>query len=298
MQKIKEKIKETIFYYMYLLLLNKLNKIKNVNRIKYEISKKYKKEFGRELNWNCPKTYNEKINVSKLYCATPEKTMLTDKLLVRDWVKSKIGEEYLIPIIKVYDRFKDINFDELPDKFVIKMNNDSGSTVICENKKNLNKKILKKKYFYYTKRNFAFVGYEMQYRDIKPKIMIEKYMGNNINDYKFQCFEGKVAYCGVDYNRFGNHKRNYFDIEWNKLPFEKGNVESTNYKQKKPENLDKMLEIVSVLSKGFDQVRVDLYDINNKIYFGEMTFTSGNGFSKMSPNIWDEKIGKMWNLKM
>ncbi len=298
MNKIKEKIKNTKFYYKYLLIRNRRNARKDTDKIKSAISKTYKKTFGYELDWENPKTYNEKINVSKLFYATDKKAMLSDKILVRDWIRNKIGDEYLIPILGIYDNFEDIDFSKLPEKFVMKMNNDSGSVFVCKDKRDINLKILKNKYLYFTKRNYAYEGYEMHYKDIKPKIVIEKFMGNSINDYKFQCFNGNVICCRVDYDRFRDHRRNFYDLNWNILPFNKGDYTNTEQQEQKPNNFNKMVEIAKNLSNGFDQVRVDLYNIGDRIYFGEMTFTNGNGMEKIDPYFWDEKLGKMWELKL
>ncbi len=223
------------------------------------------------------------------------KTSLTDKVLVRDWVKKKIGDKYLVPILGIYNKFDDINFQELPSKFVIKCNHDSGSTVICEDKSKLDLKQLKQKYEFWLKRNYAYTGYEMNYKNIIPQIIIEKYMGKAIRDYKFLCFDGKIYYCWIDFDRFENHKRNVYDLDWNLQPFK---IEYENYdgQVKCPEKFEEMKEIVEKLSKGFDHVRVDLYYINEEIYFGEMTFASGNGFDIISPEEWDYKIGDLWNF--
>lgn len=157
---------------------------------KMVISGAYKKSTGNSLNWNNPKRYTEKLNVSKLLCATAEKTKLADKYLVREWVASIIGEEHLIPLLGVYDNFDQINFDKLPEKFVIKCNHDSGSVTLCDKSVGIDKKLLKLKYDYYLKRNLSDINFEMHYKNIKPRIIIEKYMGSNINDYKFICMGG------------------------------------------------------------------------------------------------------------
>lgn len=283
-----------LFYYLLLLNNKKHSKYSKIKMKKY-ISKEYRNVFKKDINWDNPVTYNEKLNVSKLLNYNAKKTLLTDKYLVRDWVKSTIGEEYLIPLLGVYDKIDDINFEKLPNKFVLKCNHDSGSVTICENKENIKLKDLRRKYKFYMKRNFAYNGFEMHYKYIKPKIIVEKYMGRSIIDYKFLCFDGNPYFCRVDIDRFGNHMRNIYDMNWNLQKFNKGFYKNkTNVE--KPKNFDDMVKIAKKLSKGIDQVRVDLYSIDNRIYFGEMTFTNGNGTEKFYPDEYDKIIGELWNL--
>lgn len=296
-KKIKSFIPDKCMYMYYLRLLNK-RKNKSYAKIEKEINKDYKQINKRNINWENPQSYTEKINVSKLYCENDLKTQLTDKISVREWIKEKIGEEYLIPILGVYEKFSDINFDLLPDKFVIKCNHDSGSVTLCDNKSNLNLKKLKDKYDYYMSRNFAYLGYEMHYKNIVPKILIEEYMGSAINDYKFLCFNGKPYYCWVDVDRFGKHKRNVYDMDWNLQPFEQMNYGNYENELKCPKQFEKMKEIVLKLCQGFDHVRVDLYIVNDKIYFGEMTFTNGSGFEKITPEKYDYELGKLWKFNV
>lgn len=273
-------------------------KCKYYSDIEKSVSDKYYERLGKRLNWENPTTYTEKLNVSKVYMDSAIKSNLTDKYKVRDWVEKVIGGEYLIPLLGVYDSFDEINFDDLPKSFVIKCNHDSGSVTIVKDKSVLNLKELKEKYSYYLKRNYALFGYEMHYNNIKPKIIIEKYLGEHANDYKFLCFGGKAYYCWIDFDRFANHTRNIYDLNWNPQPFKIGVKDFSNYSQKieKPKEFSDMCNIVNKLCKDFDQVRVDLYLINGKIYFGEMTFTSASGFGKITPDEWDKKIGSLWSF--
>lgn len=299
MKKILKKIIPQKIYNKYLLYVYKKRKKLSFEDIENIISDRYYKEFNRKLSWDNPKTYTEKTNVSKVYGFKDEKRkQLTDKYLVREWVESKIGKEYLIPLYGVYNSFNEIDFNKLPDKFVIKCNHDSGSVTLCNDKSKLNLKELRYKYNeFYLKRNFAYIGYEMHYKDIEPKILIEKYMGDKIRDYKFLCFDGKPYYCWVDFDRFGNHKRNFYDMDWKLQPFNQYSYGNFDKDVKKPKKFEEMKKIAEKLSSGFDHVRVDLYLIEDKIYFGEMTFTNGNGFEKITPDDWDYKLGKLWNLK-
>lgn len=281
--------------YILMNLRTFFRKRKPIKYIEKEINRKYYSIFKTNINWENPLTYSEKLNVTKLYGVEKIKTRLTDKLLVRDWVEKVIGKEYLIPILGVYDNYSDIDFEKLPKSFVIKCNHDSGSVTICNDKSKISFKRLKKKYNFYLKRNYAYNNYEMHYKYIKPKIMIEENMGANIMDYKFLCFDGKPYYCWVDSDRFVNHKRNIYDMEWNLQPFNQMNYENAE-NISKPKSFSKMVEIATELSTGFDHVRVDLYEIEGKIYFGEMTFTNGSGFETIHPKEYDVLLGSYWNF--
>ncbi len=293
--KIKSILPEALINEYKLLKIN-MKKNRKYSKIEKEINKEYVKVFGKEINWNNPKSYTEKLNVSKVYGANDLKTKLTDKLLVRDWIVNKIGDKYLIPLIGEYDRFEDIKFEELPSKFVIKCNHDSGSVTLCRDKDKINWKNLKKRYNFYLRRSFAYLGYEMHYRNIEPKILIEKYMGDNIKDYKFLCFGGRPYYCWVDSDRFTNHRRNIYDLNWKLQPFRQMTYENSKEPISCPKQFSEMIQIVEKLCKGFDHVRVDLYVVQNKIYFGEMTFTNGNGFERIYPDEWNDKLGELWTL--
>lgn len=301
----KQKLKEflshfTFFYYKLLYLRYKIHK----NRIKHItleekleiINKDYKKIFHKEINWKNPKTLSEKINYFKVFNPELEKyASLTDKLKVRNWIKTQIGEEYLIPLLGIYDNFDEIDFASLPNSFVIKCNHDCGSTTIIKNKNTINIKKLKCKYDYFMKRDFSNVSFEEHYSLIKPKILIEKYIvdnDGNLPDYKFWCFDSKVYYCRVDFDRFGNHKRNTYDLEWNLLPWTEGIYEQIK-EIKRPQNYSKMIKVAEKLCKDFPEVRVDLYNVNGKIYFGEMTFTSASGLEYIEPDI-DLMLGNLW----
>lgn len=266
-----------------------------------EILKKwYKKRTGKNLNIDNPKTFNEKIQWLKIYDNTPVKAKLADKYLVRDWVKDKIGDEYLIPLLGVWDKFDEIDFNKLPEQFVLKANHGSHWNIIVKDKSKFNIKKAKKIFDKWMKRNYAFkAGLEMQYNDIKPKIIAEKYMEDShgeLNDYKILCFNGKPKFVWVDCGRYSNeHTKNIYDLNWNLQPFtmtypvSKQNIP-------KPLHLDKMLELSEKLCHDFAFVRVDFYNVDGKIYFGEMTFTSMSGVDKFSPEGYDLELGEMLKL--
>ncbi len=279
---------------------NASNRKKHYDQIESIIDHDYYEINQRHINWDEPVLYTEKINYSKVYCANQIKSDLTDKIKVRDWVEDKIGKEYLVPVIGIYDHFSDIEFDTLPKSFVLKCNHDSGSVNMISDKALLsNERIRKMKKAYddfYLKRNYGYVFFEMQYVPIQPHLIIEEYLGDSIRDYKFLCFNGKPYYCWVDFDRFTDHKRNIYDLNWTLQPFNQmtyGNYDKT---VEKPESFDQMVELVSTLCEGFDHVRVDMFNCNGKIYFGEMTFTNGTGFEEIRPIEWDRKLGDLWPL--
>ena len=257
---------------------------------------------GEVLHLDNPQTFNEKIQWMKLYDSTPLKTRLADKYLVRDWVKEKIGEEYLIPLLGVWENFDDIDFDKLPNQFVLKANHGSGWNIIVKDKNEFDKKEAKSKFDEWLHTNFAYQsGFELQYKDIKPLIIAEKYLAteeNDLQDYKFLCFSGEVKYIWVDKDRYTNHKRNLFDPNWNLLPekISEGYVYENWFPCPKPKNLDKMLEFAKLLSKGMNFVRVDFYEHDNNLYFGEMTFTSASGLHIFSPKDFNLQLGELIQL--
>ena len=296
LKKILEKILPIDWYNYLRMCRYNMTSRKTFLEAEREINRLYEKKCEGCIDWNNPTTYTEKVNYSKLYGASSVKTKLTDKVAVREWVKEKIGSEYLIPLLGVYDSFEEIPFGELPNQFVIKCNHDSASVNVCDDKEKIDLPLLKKQYNFFLKRNYAYMTCEMHYKDIPHRIIIEQYMGSSICDYKFLCFNGKPEYCWVDVDRFANHKRNVYDMDWNLQPFNQmpyGNSESTI---EKPKQFEKMKWLAEVLCEGFDHVRVDLYFVDGKVYFGEMTFTNGSGTKLIDPSEWDKKIGDLWKL--
>lgn len=268
----------------------------NKNIREYILCKWYKKHTKLELNLKNPQTFNEKINWLKLYDSTPIKTKLADKYLVRDWIKEQIGEEYLIPLLGVWKNAKDIDFDKLPDKFVLKCNHGSSYNIIVKDKSKINKKEIIKKLNKWLKEDFAFKGgYELHYSDIPRRIIAEKYLepeNSDLRDYKFLCFSGNVKYIWVDDGRYTNHKRNLYDINWNLIKDKKiAHYEQFEYCPK-PFNFEKMKNFAEKLSKDFCCVRVDFYENNQKLYFGEMTFTSESGSTILEPEEFDLELGQ------
>ena len=248
------------------------------------VKEMYKSSTGKEINLNHPVSFNDKISWQKIYDKDPMRTRLTDKVLVREWIKEKIGEEYLVSILGIWDSFDDIDFDSLPDRFVLKANHGSTWNTVVRDKKNLNIKEAKQKFDFWMKRNYAYINLEMQYERIEPKIMAETYieqMDGGLFDYKFHCFGGYPKLIEVIGDRIpATHQFKSVVVkpDWTRnegLSLVTG--EQYDSLPVKPENWEKMLSIAKVLSEGFPYVRVDLYNINGKILFGEMTFTPCNG---------------------
>lgn len=269
------------------------------------LKKEFKVRMGKELNLNNPQTFNEKIQWLKLYDRHPEYTMMVDKYAAKQYVASKIGDEYIIPTLGVWTKFDDIDFDKLPKKFVLKCTHDSGGLVICKDKSTLDIAAAKRKIEHCLKRKYYYIHREWPYKNVPPRIIAEKYMTDNVNtstnetlkDYKFYCFDGKVRFLMInsDRNFKTSTKADYFDRDFNWLDFTWG-YEHANVRPVKPDCFDEMIAISEKLSKGLPHVRVDLYECNGQIYFGELTFYDGSGFDKIEPIEWDYKIGKMLKL--
>ena len=263
------------------------------------ISDDYKKNTGETLRVP-PVSYTEKIQFAKMFDSTELKGRLTDKYAVREWVKEKIGEEYLIPLIGAWDHFSDIDFEMLPQSFVLKTNHGSGTNLIVKDKNLIDRQKEKKKFDFWMKEDFAFSGrgYELHYSYIKPKVIAEQYIVDRtgeLNDYKFLCFNGEPLYCWVDVGRHSHHRRSVFDLDWKLQPWNQYTYEPMKETIDKPDNFDEMLRLVRILCKGFGQVRVDLYNVDGKIYFGEMTFTNGKGYELIYPKQYNDYLGQLWN---
>lgn len=264
------------------------------------IKKKFKKTFKYELNLENPKTFTEKIQWLKLNNKDCLLTQCADKLAVRNYVKEKIGEKYLVPLIYYTNNVNDINLEKLPNfPVIIKTNNNSGGTIVVVDKNVCNFKEIQKKLKKALKTNFFYVGREWEYKNVKPCIIIEKLLkddSNNdiLNDYKVHCFNGIPQYIQTIFDRNIEMKENWYDTEWNLL-----NVyyfSSLKKQISKPKLLNKLIEIATILSKDFIYVRVDLYISQNKIYFGELTFRPYAGFMKFHPKEFDRILGEKLKL--
>lgn len=262
----------------------------------------YRRIFGRKLNLKEPKTFNEKTQWLKLYDRNPTYSKMVDKYEAKNYVENKIGKEYIIPTLGVWEEFDKINFSELPNQFVLKTTHDSGGVVIVKDKDKMNLVKTKKIIEDSLNNNYYLQGREWPYKNVKHRIIAEKYMvdesGYELKDYKFFCFNGiaKVMFIASDrQNTNEETKFDFFDMEFNHLPFTNGHPNS-NKIIIKPKSFEKMKKLAEILSEGIPQVRIDFYDINGNIYFGEMTFSHWSGFVPFIPDEWDYRLGSMINL--
>ena len=257
----------------------------------------YKYRVGLSLNLKHPITFNEKLQWLKLYNRNPLYTSLVDKCEVKKYVANIIGEDYIIPTIGIWNSFDEINFDELPEQFVLKCTHDSGGVIICKNKSGFNYKNAKKVISKSLKRNYYYSTREWPYKNVIPRIIAEKYMEDKTNpiidNWKFFCADGVPFIYYV--TKGGGHSKNmtltYFDMDDNKL-----DVKHSSYPNEKgeialPKDLQKMKDLAALLSRGMPFVRVDFYYVNGQIYFGELTFFPDSGFAKFEDQLFDEYLG-------
>lgn len=261
----------------------------------------FRLKFGYELNLSKPKSFNEKLQWLKLNDIHPEYTMLVDKVSAKQFVSEKIGIQHIIPTIKVWNNVEEIEWDSLPNQFVIKCSGDSGGVVVCRDKQSLDVNSAKSKLLKGWGENYYKYNKEYPYKGIKPRIIAEAYMedesGYELKDYKFFCFNGEPKFLKVDFDRQTVHRANYYDMNWTLLPFyEKICPMDPERKFEKPENFSKMIEIARTLSSGIPFVRIDLYNISGRIYFGEITFFPASGLGVIEPAGWDQKIGEYLTL--
>lgn len=265
------------------------------------VKREYKGYFGRKLNLKNPKSFNEKINWIKLYERKPFMTKLVDKYAVKKYIAEKIGEDYVIPLLGVWDRFDDIDFSTLPDKFVLKTTHGGGfnGIVICNDKNKFNIDEARTRLNTAMKSDLYKEGKEWVYKNIPHRIIAEKYItnGNNdLKDYKFFCFNGIPKFLAVHFNRQTNHTAVYLDLDWKRLPFVDNYPCSPNHEEPKPENFEAMIDVATKLSKDITFVRVDLYNVDGKIYFGELTFYPMAGYTLFDPPSADLDLGSYLQL--
>ena len=257
----------------------------------------YKIKMGEKLNLKTPKRYTEKIQLYKLNYHNPIMKKCADKYKVREYLEEKGLNELAPKLYGVYEKSEDIEEEKLPNKFVIKTTNGSGTNIFCKDKNQFQLSDYKDKLNKWLKTDFYNLGREWAYKDAEPKIIVEELLEDKqnkfsgINDYKFLCFNGKVEYIVLDLDRFVEHKRNIYDKNWNYIEV-KTDCNTLGDVVSKPEGLEEMIEIAEKLSKDFPAVRVDLYWVNNRPYFGEMTFYPWTGYVKFDPDEFDFELGK------
>lgn len=261
----------------------------------------YKIQLGRKLNIKNPTRYTEKLQWYKLYYHNPVMTQCVDKYEVRDYVKSKGLEHILNELYAVYEIGEKIDFESLPQSFAIKTTNGSGTNLFVKNKNDVDLRSLEKEIKTFSKRPHKSAGREWAYNNVKNRIVVEKLLVDEenefggINDYKILCFNGKVECIIVDVSRFSNHRRNFYSTEWERLTVES---DHPNFEPdiERPKNLEEMLRIAEILSQGFPEVRVDLYNISGTIIFGELTFYPWSGYVKFIPDEYDYCLGTRFDI--
>lgn len=263
---------------------------------------RYKQVFKKKLDLHHPQTFNEKMQWMKLNYKNPICSAMVDKIQAKKYVDSILGGGYTIPTLGVWDSFDKIDWDLLPDQFVLKCNHDSGGLVICRDKSKLDKGAARKKIMKCLKTNYFWHGREWVYKNIKPQILAETYMEDSgsgqLNDYKFYCFNGRVK-CLYVSNGLENHNTariGFYDLNFEKMPFCRTDYLTFEHDPKKPDNFEEMIQIAERLSAGFPFLRVDLYEINGKIYFSELTFIPCSGWMTIEPEKWDYIMGEWLKL--
>lgn len=259
----------------------------------------YYYHFHRIPTWNNPQTFNEKLQWLKLYDRNPVYTVMVDKIEAKRFVADKIGEEYIIPTLAVYDSAENIDINKLPDQFVLKCNHDSKSVCVCKDKKCFDIEKAKKFLGPRLKANGYWYGREWPYKNVVPRIFAEKYMEDakvrELRDYKIYTFNGKAKFCMINTDRGTDTRADYFDESYNWLDFTWG-YSHADVKPEKPANYEKMFELAEKLANGTATLRVDFYEVNGQIYFGELTFFDASGFDKIIPESYDLKFGSWIKL--
>ena len=258
------------------------------NLMRFELKWWYENLTKDRIDFDHPVTFNQKIQWMKLYDRDKRKTLLADKYLVRDWVRERIGREHLIPLLGVYDSFDDIDFDALPDRFVLKYNHGSGFNVLVRDKAEMDMAKTKARFDKWRGENYAYyTGFELHYKNIIPKIVAEEMLissdGEDLKDYKIFVFDGVAKMIQVDFDRFTNHKRNLYTPEWEYIDCLIGYPTDPDKKIPRPVCLEELILLAEKLGSGFAHVRVDFYVVAEKIYFGEMTFTHESGIATFYP---------------
>lgn len=297
---------QSIFFYYHhpdKLGLKLLYKYRRLIPDKLFLKLKFRFKMGYKLNLKNPKTFSEKLQWLKLYDRRPEYTTMVDKYAVKDYVASKIGREYIIPTLGVWDKPEEIEWDKLPNQFVLKCTHDSGGLVICKDKRALDKKSAIEKLGRALNNNYYYQNREWPYKNVPRRIIAEKYIEpepdkKDLPDYKFFCFDGEVKFMFIATERQNPNeevKFDFFDADFNPLPFRQGHDHAAELPQK-PRNFELMKKAAAELSKGIPHVRVDFYEIGNQVLFGELTLFHFSGTVPFEPREWDYKLGEWINL--
>ena len=268
---------------------------------KIYLKMRYKSHTGKKLNLKSPKRFNEKLQWLKLYNRCPEYTVMVDKVAVKDYVASLIGEEYVIKTLGVWDNPDDIDFSALPDKFVIKCNHNSGRGMyICRDKSKMDVEKVKRELKDGLGQDYYACDREWPYKNVPRKIIAEEFLddgtGRDLNDYKVFNFNGEPRIIQVDFDRFSGHKKNLYTTDWQLCDFSFNYPAHPEIEIPRPETLSEMLRLSKILAKDMPYVRTDFYSVKGKLYFGEITFFPASGYGKFSPDEYDFKLGELITL--
>ena len=259
----------------------------------------YRIKTGKKLDIDNPKLFNEKLQWLKLHDRKPEYTIMVDKYEVRKYVAEKIGEEHLIPLLGVYNSFDEIDFSKLPNQFVLKPNHTSGNVFICKDKSKIDYVSLRKEVHAWMKRRYYWAHREWPYKDVKPRIVCEKYLSVNDSvpdDYKFMCFNGEPRIVQVHHDRFGTHTQDNYDTSWSKSPIINTQVPNSALLVDKPRAFEKMMYLARKLAAGTRYSRIDFYEIEGRVFFGEITLYPRAGCGSLEPSEYEILLGEWIHL--
>ncbi|HHX97694.1 MAG TPA: ATP-grasp fold amidoligase family protein [Kiritimatiellia bacterium] len=270
------------------------------------IERQFQAAFGRPMDWRDPRTLNEKMNWMKLHFRDPLQRVVADKYAVREHVQAKIGAEYLIPLIRTYERAEDIRLAELPSAFALKVNHGSGQNWLVQDKAREDEGRIRREFYKWMRISHYAASREWPYRGIRPLIVAEELLLDENHaipsDIKFHCFHGRAATIQVDLDRATNHRRNFYDLDWQLQPFVWTEWEGerpawpNGRPVARPEKLAEMIRVAEVLAADFPYARIDLFECRGKVYFGEITFYHGGGFERFDPPEWDRHFGDLLRL--
>ena len=254
---------------------------------------KYWAVFGKRLNLQNPRTFNEKLQWLKLHNRNPKYTKMVDKYEVKKYISKVLDKQYVIPTLGIWNTFDEIDFDTLPNQFVLKCTHDSGGLIVCKDKAKLDVKEAKKKINLSLQNNYYYSGREWPYKNVKPRIIAEQYMADNLRDYKLFCFNGVPRMTLVCSERFTKDglKEDFYDEAWNHLEVKRPVHGNAVFPIERPKQYELMKELAAKLSEKMPFARIDFYEVNEKVYFGEITFYPASGFEGFIPEEWDLKLG-------
>lgn len=258
----------------------------------------YRSETGKKLNIDNPQTFNEKLQWLKLYDRKPQYSKYVDKYDVRSYISETIGANYLVPLIDIYNSVEEIDWNLLPNKFVLKCTHGSGSNIICTDKDKLDIETSKVKLNKWMKKNWYWFGREWPYKNVKPRIVCEEFISDKDmtpDDYKVLCFNGKAKLIEVHIDRYGAHKQDFYDISWKKTSISQGGTVS-NFTYEKPNQLKDMIQLSEKFAANMYHVRIDWFVVHDKLYFGEITFYDGSGFDPFDNKQDDDTLGSWIDL--